>query len=224
MKRLVLFHFLIWVLPGCSFPLSMRTLAAPSAPHYPLLAPATFGGTYSAQHLLEGHAQGQDFTLQTQVEIESDHILLVGFTPWQTRAFVLRYDGTTLEFENFTNRDLPFPPERMLSDLQQVLWPHLPNRDDWHVVDDPQTRERHVIFQDRLITDIRYQGEPPTSSVVELNNIPLGYQLRIQIRQDESNLAPDRSELVAQLPAHVVPLVVLPVAAVASATVVCRVD
>ena len=192
MKRLFLFRFLLCFLPGCS--LLPSTIVAPSpsfppalsAPQYPLLSPASYGRSYSAQHLLEGRAQDQDFTLQIHVEIEPDHILLLGFTPWQTRAFVLRYDGTTLDFENFTNREMPFPPARILSDLQQVLWPRLPNHNEWQVVDDPQTHERRVTFQDRLITRIRYQGVPPTQSVVELDNVALGYQLRIQIRQDES--------------------------------------
>lgn len=184
MKRLRLFHFLLCLLPSCG--LLVSSPAPSSAPPYPLLAPATFGGSYSAQHLLEGHAQGQDFTLQIQVEIEPDHIVLVGFTPWQTRAFVLRYEGTTVAFENFTNREMPFPPERMLSDLQLVLWPNFPDLSEWHVARDPQTRERHVSFQNHLVTRIRYQRAPSLPEVVELENVALGYQLRIQIREDEA--------------------------------------
>jgi Protein of unknown function (DUF3261) len=185
MKRLNLFHLLLWLLPSCGLLISSRVPVSSSAPQYPLLAPVTFGGSYTAQHLLEGHAQGQDFTLQIQVEIEPDHIVLVGFTPWQTRAFVLRYDGTTVAFENFTNREMPFPPERMLSDLQLVLWPNFPDLDEWHVAHDPQTQERQVSFQNRLITCVRYQSAPSMPEVVELNNIALGYQLRIQMREAE---------------------------------------
>jgi Protein of unknown function (DUF3261) len=191
MKRLFFFHFLLWILPGCSLLPSTLVSSSPSspsvlpAPSYPLLSPATYGRSYVAQHLLEGQAHGEDFTLQIHVEIDPDRILLLGFTPWQTRAFVLRYDGTTVDFENFTNREMPFPPARILSDLQQVLWPNLPNHNEWHVVDDPQTHERRVTFQDRLITRIRYQGVPPMQGVVELDNVALGYQLRIHIREDE---------------------------------------
>jgi uncharacterized protein DUF3261 len=191
MKRLFFFHFLLWILPGCSLLPSTLVSSSPSspsvlpAPSYPLLSPATYGRSYVAQHLLEGQAHGEDFTLQIHVEIDPDGILLLGFTPWQTRAFVLRYDGTTVDFENFTNREMPFPPARILSDLQQVLWPSLPNHNEWHVVDDPQTHERRVTFQDRLITRIRYQGVPPMQGVVELDNVALGYQLRIHIHEDE---------------------------------------
>ena len=186
MTRLSLFCFLLCVLPGCSLLPSPPVSSSLSSPQYPLLSPATYGGVYAAQHLLEGHVRGEDFTLQIRVEIDPDGILLLGFTPWQTRAFVLRYDGTTVDFENFTNREIPFPPARILSDLQQVLWPHLPNHPEWQVIDHLQTHERRVTFQDRLITRIRYQGIPPVEGVVELDNVALDYQLRIHIRQDEA--------------------------------------
>jgi hypothetical protein len=170
---------------------SMLTPASPSLPlvpsslYYPLLSPLTFGRSYVAQHLLEGDAHGQHFEIQVHVEIDPDNILLLGFTPWQTRAFVLRYDGKTLDFKNFTDREMPFPPELILSDLQQVLWPSLPNQNDWQVADDPHTHERRVSFQDRLITHIKYHKDSLTHGDVELFNIPWNYQLRIHIRQDE---------------------------------------
>lgn len=190
MKRVWLLCWFVSILSSCSLfpsPFGRSSSSALSSPQYPLLAPATYGRSYSARHLLEGHAQDQDFTLQIHVEIEPDSILLLGFTPWQTRAFVLRYDGTTVAFENFTNRELPFPPARILSDLQQVVWPHLPSLDEWHVTRDPQTHERRVTFQNRLITHIRYLGPFSRPDVVELDNVALGYQLRIHIREDEPN-------------------------------------
>jgi len=190
MKRI--FLLLLFCLPACSVvpsplatPSSLSPLV-PSSPYYPFLAPKTFGRSYVAQHLLEGHARGEKFALQVHVEITPDTILLLGFTPWQTRAFLLRYDGNTLHFKNFTDRELPFAPEFILSDLQQVLWPHLPNHNDWQVTNDPHTQERRVFFQQRLITFIQYHGDPLTNGDIELVNIPWDYQLRIHIRQDES--------------------------------------
>jgi len=195
-KQLLLLRFLLFFLPGCGLipstiaPSSPSLPPAPNPPYYPLLSPTTYGRSYVAQHLLEGHARGQDFALQAHVEIDPDRILILGFTPWQTRAFVLRYDGNTLDFENFTNRELPFPPALILSDRQQVLWPSLPNQNDWQVVDDPHTQERRVFFQSRLITHIRYYEATSAHGEVELCNIPWDYQLRIHIRQDEPGQIP----------------------------------
>jgi hypothetical protein len=190
-KRIFLLCSLLFCLPGCRLipsPLTPPSTALPlvsSFPYYPFLSPLTFGRTYVAQHLMEGRARGQNFVLQVYVEIAPDGILLLGFTPWQTRAFVLRYDGNTLAFENFTDRAMPFPPELILSDLQQVLWPSLPNQNDWQVTDDPHTHERRVSFQHRLITRIQYHEDSPTHGDVELFNIPWDYQLRIHRRQEE---------------------------------------
>jgi hypothetical protein len=174
-------------LSGCSliFPSTVPSSTSSLPPSYPLLAPATYGGSYNAQHLLEGQARGQDFSLQIHAEITPDHVLLLGFTPWQTRAFLLRYDGKTVEFENFTNRDLPFPPALILSDLQQAVWPNLPNRDGWQVIDDPHTHERRVFFHNQLVTHIMYRETLPTQSAIELVNVPLDYRLRIQIHQEK---------------------------------------
>ena len=220
MKYLLL---LFLVLPGCHFlpavavsppaaPIIQPTVSPTASPpaslqHYPLLAPQTYGGVYVAQHLLEitAHYQkdqkGQIFTLPVQIEIDADRIVVLGFTPWQTQAFLLQYDGQRLDFQNFSNRELPFPPALILSDLQQVVWPHLPEQNEWQngwkVVDTSQPYERRVYFQHQLITQITYHlkaeaqsqsgplGKTPSYDTVELLNIPFGYQLRIAIHRQE---------------------------------------
>ena len=228
MKYILLLFF---VLPGCHFlptvtvsppaapilsPTASPTVSPTASPtasplpafqHYPLLAPQSYGGVYVAQHLLEitTHNQkdqkDQNFTLPVQIEIDADHILILGFTPWQTRAFVLQYDGHKLDFQNFSNRELPFLPALILSDLQQVVWPRLPEQNEWQtgwkVVDTSQPYERRVYFQHQLITHITYHltaeaqsqsgppGKTPSYDTVELLNIPFGYQLRITIHRQE---------------------------------------
>jgi hypothetical protein len=187
MKRIFLLLLLLFCSSGCSVisaphpAPSSASLLPTNSPYYPFLSPKTFGRSYVALHVLEGHARGEKFALQVQVEITPDTILLLGFTPWQTRAFLLRYEGNALHFENFTDRELPFAPEFILSDLQQVLWPHLPDHNEWQVTHDSLTQERRVFFQQRLITSIRYHGDSLTNGDIELTNIPWDYQLRIHI-------------------------------------------
>ena len=76
---------------------------------------------------------------------------------------------------------MPFPPALILSDVQQVLWPSLPNTAQWRVEDDEHPRERRVYFQNQLVTRIRYEGPSASPHHVTLWNFRYGYQLSIRI-------------------------------------------
>jgi hypothetical protein len=178
MKRL--FILSLCFLSSCAW-LQPPTKPLTSTPtSYPLRTPSSYGGTLTAQSLLEGEYEGRRMQFQTHVEIDADQIVVLGLTPWQTRAFILRYDGQKLDFENFTHREIPFPPALILSDLQQVLWPVLPSTAQWRVEDDLHPRERRVYFRNQLITRIQYGGPSAAQSDVTLWNLPYGYQLNIR--------------------------------------------
>ncbi len=185
MKRLLMLA--LFLLSSCAW-LQEPTEPPPSPlTYYPLQTPGSYGGTFTAQSLLEGEYEGRRIQLRTHVEISADQIVVLGLTPWQTRAFVLRYDGQKLDFENFTHREMPFPPALILSDLQQVLWPALPSTAQWRVEDDVHPRERRVYFRNQLMTRIQYAGPSAAPSDVTLWNFPYGYQLNIHTLQtDES--------------------------------------
>jgi hypothetical protein len=159
-------------LPSCAW---LQHPAQP--PAYPLQTPGSYGGTYSGQHLLEGEYDGRRLQLQTYVEIDAEQIVIVGLTPWGTRAFSIRYDGQQLDFDNLTHRDMPLPPSLILSDVQQVLWPRLPNADGWRVEDEGNPRERRLYFRRELVTRITYAG----SSNITLRNRRYGYTLHIRV-------------------------------------------
>jgi hypothetical protein len=171
---------LLPLLVGCSTP-RLTTGPQPRALHYyPLLPPVSYGRSLGIEQLLDGQFQENHFRLHTLLEIDADQILVLGFTAFQTRAFVIRYDGRALEFENFTDRKMPFPPEMILSDIQQVFWPVLPNRDGWRIVDETTGKMRLVFFEDQLVTRIQYNGMSPTTGDIELSNMKYGYQLHIR--------------------------------------------
>lgn len=170
---------MLLLLAGCSLSPHPPVHQPETLHYYPLLPPASYGRALGLTQLLQGHFEAQQFQLHTQLEIDPEQILVVGFTAFQTRAFVMRYDGKTVQFENFTDRKMPFPPEMILSDIQQVLWPTLPNRQGWRVVDHKAERLRQVFFADHLVTQIQYNGTSPTDGDVALSNRQYGYQLRI---------------------------------------------
>jgi len=175
----------LFLLSSCSWLERSAEPPASTLTSYPLQTPGSYGGTFTGQQLLEGEYEGRRMQLQTYVEIDADQIVIVGLTPWQTRAFTIHYDGQQLDFENLTQRDMPFPPALILSDVQQVLWPVLPNTAQWRVEDDVQPRQRRVYFQDQLVTRIQYDGPPTSPHNVTLQNFRYGYQLQIRILQAE---------------------------------------
>ena len=148
--------------------------------YYPLLRPSSYGRTLVIEQLVEGWAKGEHFQLHSRLEIDADHILVLGFTAFLIRVFMLRYDGKTLEFENFADRKMLFPPAMILSDIQKVLWPTLPNQGGWKIIDDAAGKMRRVFFGGQLVTRIQYQGRSPIDGDVELEDLQYGYQLRIR--------------------------------------------
>jgi hypothetical protein len=148
--------------------------------HYPLRLPSSYGRPVILEQFLEGWVNGEHFQLHSQLEIDAQHMLVLGFTPFQTKAFVLRFDGKTVEFENFTDRRMPFPPELILSDIQKVLWHALPNREGWSIVDDPAAKVRLVFFEGQLVNLIQYQGASPIDGDVRLVDWQYGYELYIR--------------------------------------------
>jgi hypothetical protein len=173
------FCVLLLLLMGCGA--QHRTNYQPTAlRYYPLLLPSSYHYPVTIEQLVEGWARGEHFQFRSQLEIDTHHMLVMGFTTFQIKAFVIRYDGKTVEFENFTDRQMPFPPEMILSDIQKVLWPTLPNRDGWNIVDDTVHKTRLVFFAGQLVTRIQYRGASPTDGDVELVDLQYGYRLHIR--------------------------------------------
>ncbi|MGE3538577.1 MAG: DUF3261 domain-containing protein [Candidatus Tectimicrobiota bacterium] len=151
-----------------------------AVPHYPLLPPRSYGGTVVIEQLLEGWARGEHFQLYSQIDINPQHIVVLGLTAFHVKVFLLRYDGKTLEFENFTDRQLPFAPALILSDIQKIFWPTLPGQGDWRIIDDAGQRVRYVFYAERLMTRIQYQGALSGPGEIELVDLHFGYRLQIQ--------------------------------------------
>jgi hypothetical protein len=184
MKSLLLLALLLRT--SCAWWQRSAELPASAPTSYPLQTPGSYGGTFSGQQLLEGEYKGRRIQLQTYVEIDANQMVIVGLTPWQTRAFTIQYDGQQLDFDDLTHRDLPFPPALILSDVQQVLWPALPDTAQWRVEDEVQPRQRRVYFQDQLVTRVQYDGPSALPHHVTLWNFRYGYQLKIRIVQAEA--------------------------------------
>ncbi len=66
--------------------------------------------------------EGFDVVLQKQ----GDQLVLIGLTPFGTKAFVLTQTGTELEFQPLIDQPAPFPPRFVLLDVHRAIFPALP--------------------------------------------------------------------------------------------------
>lgn len=125
----VMATFLVAVLAGCGEPPPTETPAS-EPPVYP-------GGLVAPSTLRSPAGMGEAFALEQRVRAEypdgaeefravfqrrADSLVLVGFGPHGGRGFTLQQTDDGVEFESRMPRELPFPPEFMLHDVQRVFF------------------------------------------------------------------------------------------------------
>jgi hypothetical protein len=134
-------------------------------------------------------------------------LLLLGLGPMNTVGFRLTYDDHEVLFENRTGREMPFRPERILSDVQRVFYPWIRQSPlcfeckRSEILGELEVRERiGTRFLEersfRLVDEpergrvvIRYgdwTGDPAFPRQVTLDNGWFGYALTIETTSAES--------------------------------------
>ena len=167
---------LTWLLAACA-----STPPADPARLHLQLSPASLGVSLSLQQHLSVERAGRTDALDTVLEIEPDHLELVGLAFGQ-RVMTLHYDGRQLQ----TWRHLMLPKEvqgaDVLQDVQLTLWPAAAIRaalpDGWELRSNAQ--QRQLLYQHELITQIDYLDGKPWGGTVILSNLRYRYKLTIQ--------------------------------------------
>lgn len=119
MKRL---QALLWilVLTACSGqPVPRPKLTAEMYP-WRLREPAALGRDFLWQQRLTAKTGQREDTLSVAVQKKGNTLTLIGLTPFNTKAFVLRQQGDDVQFQSFVNREMPFPPRFVLVDVQRA--------------------------------------------------------------------------------------------------------
>jgi hypothetical protein len=116
--------FRAWVVVlGCA---ACATAQAPGPRpvEYPtvLTPPDSHPGAFIRRQLLLGRFQGQELSLDAVLQKKDDELLLVGLTPFGTKAFVLAQKGTEVRFTSYMAQPLPFPPRYILEDVTRTYF------------------------------------------------------------------------------------------------------
>jgi len=172
------------LLAGCSTD-HRRTLPFAGYVHYPLLPPASFGRTAEFEHVLHAEYKDRTFQLHALLRMDARELLVVGLTPLGTRSFTIRYEGSLVELDNPNGPKLPFPPEMILSDIQEMFWPALPDTGQWQVRALQPSGEREFFLAGQLVSDVRFTRGKDGRRMIELVNSKYGYHLVLQLIQDD---------------------------------------
>lgn len=145
------------------------------------LAPSTLGETIALQQHLKVERNGHIDELDTALEIDPDHLELVGLALGQ-RVLSLNYDGKELKSWRHVMLPTQVKAEDVLEDLQLVLWPVAAVRDalpaGWRI--EENGLHRTLYLGDTPVTVIDYSNLSRWSGTVTLENLRFHYRLTIQ--------------------------------------------
>lgn len=115
---------LVWLAAGCAG-------APPPAADQRSPVPVVLLGvdTLSADMRLRQHVTArwadEEGEFDAVVEKRPGVLQIVGLTPIGTVAFSVRHDAAGVHFENRSDREVPFPPEHIVADVQRAFYPWL---------------------------------------------------------------------------------------------------
>jgi hypothetical protein len=144
------------------------------------LAPSALGESIALQQHLTVERNGKIDELDAALEVDSDHVELVGLALGQ-RVLSLDYDGKELKSWRHVLLPAQVQAEDVLQDLQLVMWPQqaisagLP--ENWRIED--SGLHRTLSQNGQPVTIIDYSQLPRWSGTVTLENLRYHYRLTI---------------------------------------------
>ena len=79
------------------------------------------------EQIVEAKYGDREFTFHCLLEVDPKLLVLVGMTPFNTRAFTLTLTDESFTIDMAPGAQLPAQPSQILADLQLALWPDLPS-------------------------------------------------------------------------------------------------
>jgi len=119
MKRLFAFVLLSLVTACAHGAPPAAALPAPTAKDLP--RPDAIPGTFTVRQKLTARSARGGGSFEAVLQKKPGEVLLVGLTPYGSRAFVLRQTDADVQFTSYIPRELPFPPTFILLDVHRVL-------------------------------------------------------------------------------------------------------
>ncbi len=112
------------LLTGCRAPgLQVEGIQVAKDATFDLMSPASLKQSISLEQIVEAKYGDKSYTFHCLLEVDEEHLVLVGMTPFNTRAFTLTLTEESLTIDMAPGAQLPAEPSRILADLQLAMWP-----------------------------------------------------------------------------------------------------
>lgn len=175
---------------GCASPRnSARHIPIARDVFFDLLPPSSLGRSISLEQIVEGRRGEHASAFHCLLEVDDEELVLVGLTPFGTRAFVLTLCDGRLHVENTSGQDLPAEPARILADLQLALWTDLPSLPGLEVVERKGTSGklvRELRHDGQLVIRVTYENAVHWQGNLRFEHLEQGYELEVRTLRAES--------------------------------------
>ncbi|HKE44761.1 MAG TPA: DUF3261 domain-containing protein [Steroidobacteraceae bacterium] len=147
------------------------------------LPPSTLGATRSANQRLRAAYGDQEISLDCVVNVDADHLTVIGLLPGGPRVFTVEYDGKQVSEQKSSGVPEALRPELLLNDLQLTFWPRAAlqtalQNTAWRVTE-PDPRTRRLTRDAKLVAEVHYASADPWTGRAWLVNFERGYSITI---------------------------------------------
>lgn len=161
----------------------------PTAPStfVPALAAPGTATARTAEQIVHAAYGDRGLVFQCVVQLSAGNLRVIGLDARGQRLFTIGWDGHTIE-----ETRAPFVPatltaDRLLADLQLVLWPIAAIAPFWESagfgITEPYPGMRRVVHDGRIVEEVHYAGDDPWRGRSWLVNFAHGYSLTIDSRE-----------------------------------------
>jgi len=136
----------------------------------PLVRPSEIPGGFVWRQRIDVHFKARHESFSAVIEKRGDRLLLLGLTPFGSRAFALEQRGNAAVFTPYVDLQLPFSPLYVLADVHRAFFRGLrgaPLSDGWHdgVQDGERLRERWAAGR---LFEREYRGDAGGGNTVSI--------------------------------------------------------
>jgi hypothetical protein len=156
-----------------------------------LPTPAMLGYSLNVSQLITAQwAQTKQKKLQMQLQVDSEHVVLVGFSAWGAPILRLTYTGEQIQTSVMSGLEDKLPkPQQVLLNLMLSLWPvsawQKPlDQIGWQLVERDLSRQL-IDQQGNIVAEVTYQTSPAIDGLIQFKHHQLNYIITIETHKTD---------------------------------------